>query len=221
MTTNYSASLAKVALERSISSRRSKLVRFLPWKSSKKSWLRKKINSTISSHRGIFSSRYEFILYLVWPPLHHQSAHHLSKLIQILLHNGVLPRRLTLQPPRNQIKILRIAVLTPIFRTKFYISQIVLALEYMHSRDIVYRDLKPENIMIDKKGYIKLTDFGLSKKIKRGQENIFSISGMPEYTAPEIILQQDCSKAVDFWCLGSLLHEMVTGFPPFFSENLS
>lgn len=75
--------------------------------------------------------------------------------------------------------------------------------------------------MIDKKGFVKLTDFGLSKKIKRGQENVFSISGMPEYTAPEILFQRDCTKAVDFWCLGSLLHEMVTGFPPFFSENLN
>ena len=74
----------------------------------------------------------------------------------------------------------------------------------MHSKDIVYRDLKPENIMIDKKGFIKLTDFGLSKKIKRGQENVFSISGMPEYTAPEILFQRECSKAVDFWCLGFL-----------------
>ena len=106
-------------------------------------------------------------------------------------------------------------------RTKFYVSQIVLALDYLHSKDIVYRDLKPENIMIDKRGFIKLTDFGLSKKIKRGQENVFSISGMPEYTAPEILSQRDCTKAVDFWCLGSLLHEMVTGFPPFYSENLN
>ena len=75
--------------------------------------------------------------------------------------------------------------------------------------------------MIDRKGHIKLTDFGLSKKIKRGQENIFSISGMPEYTPPEVLFQKDCSKAVDLWCLGSLLHEMLTGFPPFFSENLN
>ena len=92
-----------------------------------------------------------------------------------------------------------------ISRAKFYISQIILALDYMHSRDIVYRDLKPQNIMLDKKGYVKLTDFGLSKKIKRGQENVFSISGMPQYTAPQILFQHQCSKAVDFWCLGYLL----------------
>jgi serine/threonine protein kinase len=97
----------------------------------------------------------------------------------------------------------------------------VIALNYLHSKDIVYRDLKPENIMIDRQGFIKLSDFGLSKKLKPREENVFSIMGMPEYTAPEILLKRDCTKAVDFWCLGSLLLEMITGFPPFYSENLN
>jgi serine/threonine protein kinase len=83
----------------------------------------------------------------------------------------------------------------------------------------VYRDLKPENILIDKEGYAKLTDFGLSKKIKKNEINKFSLSGMPEYMAPEILNYQECSKAVDFWCLGSLMYEMLTGYVPFFSEN--
>jgi len=93
----------------------------------------------------------------------------------------------------------------------------VLALDYIHSRDVVYRDLKPENVLIDKRGFVKLTDFGLSKKLNKNQENVFSMSGMPEYTPPEILFHRECSKAVDFWCLGSLLHEIVAGFPPFFS----
>lgn len=53
------------------------------------------------------------------------------------------------------------------FRVKFYIAQVILALKYIHKKDIVYRDLKPENILIDKDGYIKLTDFGFSKKLKK------------------------------------------------------
>lgn len=140
------------------------------------------------------------------PPLHHPRTRHLPVRGEILFHPRVLSRRRTLQPASHQGKVLRRTVTHHLCRAKFYISQIVLALEYLHSKDIVYRDLKPENIMIDKKGFVKLTDFGLSKKIKRGQENVFSISGMPEYTAPEILFQRDCTKAVDFWCLGSLLH---------------
>ncbi len=67
---------------------------------------------------------------------------------------------------------------------KFYTAQIILALRYIHKKDIVYRDLKPENILIDKEGYAKLTDFGLSKKIKKNEINKFSLFGMPEYMAP-------------------------------------
>ena len=69
-------------------------------------------------------------------------------------------------------------------RVKFYLAQILLALDYIHQKDVVYRDLKPENVLIDEKGYVRLTDFGLSK---RGKDTYFSINGMPEYMAPEIL----------------------------------
>ena len=77
----------------------------------------------------------------------------------------------------------------------------VLALEYMHQRDIVYRDLKPENVLIDKDGYIKITDFGLSKmNVKLNEAK--TICGTPEYLAPEILDKKGYGKTVDWWTLG-------------------
>lgn len=67
-------------------------------------------------------------------------------------------------------------------------------------------------------GYIKLTDFGLSKILKQ-EEAATSICGTPEYLAPEIIKKLGHGVDVDWWCLGCLIHEMMTGFPPFRSEN--
>ena len=178
MTTNYSVSLEKAPLEKYILSENSKPVRSTPWKWSRKNLSNKKTNSNTSSPKETFSSKY-LHSYLVWTPLHNPNQNNFSEWNQVLLYHGVLPRRIALQLTRHQGKILRRTVTLLSSRAKFYVSQIVLALDYMHSKDIVYRDLKPENIMIDNKGYIKLTDFGLSKKIKRGQENVFSISGMP------------------------------------------
>lgn len=103
-------------------------------------------------------------------------------------------------------------------QTKFYAAQIVLALEYLHNKDIIYRDLKPENVLIDETGYLRLTDFGLSK-MKVQNNDAMSICGTPEYLAPEIILKEGHGKAVDWWCLGSIIFEMITGLPPFYSKN--
>lgn len=100
--------------------------------------------------------------------------------------------------------------------SKFYGAQVVLALEYLHSCELVYRDLKPENILIDRTGYIKITDFGFCKLI-RGRT--WTLCGTPEYLAPEIILSKGYGMSVDWWSLGILLFEMTAGHPPFFASD--
>uniref|UniRef100_A0A0A9X7D8 cAMP-dependent protein kinase catalytic subunit PRKX n=1 Tax=Lygus hesperus TaxID=30085 RepID=A0A0A9X7D8_LYGHE len=100
--------------------------------------------------------------------------------------------------------------------TRFYATEILLALAYMHSKDIVYRDLKPENVLIDNEGHVKLTDFGFAKRIVG---RTWTLCGTPEYLAPELIQSKGHSKPVDWWAFGILLFEMLAGYPPFYDEN--
>jgi len=79
--------------------------------------------------------------------------------------------------------------------------------------------LKPENVLIGVDGYIKLTDFGLSKNNVTGDYDTFSVCGTPEYLAPEVIKKLGHGKPVDWWCFGSLIYELVHGLPPFYSKN--
>jgi serine/threonine protein kinase len=101
---------------------------------------------------------------------------------------------------------------------KFFAAEIVIILEYLHKKDVMYRDLKPENILIANDGHLKLTDFGFSKVI-REQEKAWTLCGTPEYLSPEIILSKGHGKAVDLWALGILLYEMLVGYPPFFDQT--
>nr|CAH7754079.1 unnamed protein product [Callosobruchus chinensis] len=99
---------------------------------------------------------------------------------------------------------------------RFYASQVLLALEFLHFCDILYRDLKPENILIDSKGYVKIADLGFCKIVKG---RTWTLCGTPEYIAPEIILSKGYGKAVDYWSFGVLLFEMSAGYPPFTSSD--
>jgi serine/threonine protein kinase len=96
---------------------------------------------------------------------------------------------------------------------RLYAAEIAIALDYLHSRGVVYRDLKPENILFDECGHIKLTDFGLAKEI--GASTTSTFCGTSHYLAPEIITRQGYSYPIDWWALGILLCEMVTGQCPF------
>jgi len=98
----------------------------------------------------------------------------------------------------------------------FYTTEILLALEYLHERDIAYRDLKPENLLIASDGHLKITDFGFAKKIT---DRSFTLCGTPEYLAPELIMSTGHNKGVDWWALGVLIFEMLAGYPPFYDTN--
>eukprot|EP00920_Eleutheroschizon_duboscqi_P010321 GHVT01023968.1.p1 GENE.GHVT01023968.1~~GHVT01023968.1.p1 ORF type:complete len:388 (-),score=80.90 GHVT01023968.1:178-1248(-) len=104
-------------------------------------------------------------------------------------------------------------------RCRFYSAELILALEHLHEHHIVYRDLKPENVLLDEEGHIRLTDFGLSKEGIHDNRSASSLCGTPEYLAPEIINRTGHGRAVDWWSLGALIFEMLTGLPPFYSRN--
>lgn len=98
----------------------------------------------------------------------------------------------------------------------FYAACVLSGLSYLHSKNIVYRDLKPENLMIDNEGYVKIIDFGFSKKIVG---KTYTLCGTPEYLAPELVIGRGHNKSVDYWAYGVLIFEMLCGYSPFAEKD--
>ncbi|KAI8616423.1 kinase-like domain-containing protein [Chytriomyces sp. MP71] len=104
---------------------------------------------------------------------------------------------------------------------KFYTCELICAIEYLHRHGIIHRDLKPENVLLDSSGHVALTDFGFAKEDMTFGAVTNSFCGTAAYLAPEIILGEGYGLPIDWWSLGILFYEMITGLPPFFHENMN
>jgi len=106
-------------------------------------------------------------------------------------------------------------------KVQFYCAEIVCGLEYLHACGVIYRDLKPKNILLTYDGHICMTDFGISKEgLVSDDDHTATFCGTPEYLAPEILQGKSYGKAVDWWSFGTLMYEMLTGLPPFYSQDV-
>ena len=99
---------------------------------------------------------------------------------------------------------------------QFYVANVALGLEHMHNENIIFRDLKPENLVFGSNGYLKIVDLGFSKRITG---MTFTLCGTPDYVSPEIVANKGHGKPVDFWSLGILLYEMLTGYTPYTDDD--
>lgn len=102
-----------------------------------------------------------------------------------------------------------------------YTREIINAVKYLHSREVIHRDLKLGNIFLGEKFEIKLGDFGLATKLEFLNEKKRSICGTPNYIAPEIISGQGYSYSVDIWSIGVIIYTLLVGIPPFETDNVA
>lgn len=102
---------------------------------------------------------------------------------------------------------------------QFYMGQIVLMLDYLHNQNIIYRDLKPENIILHVDGYLRLIDFGSAIVLPTKFAKTFSVTGTPEFMAPELLLKNGHTLSVDFWAFGIILYEFITKQNPFYESD--
>ena len=104
-------------------------------------------------------------------------------------------------------------------KARFYLVEVLLALQELHSHGIIFRDLKPENVVLDAEGHARLTDFGLSKEGVGDGQLARSFCGSVAYLAPEMLRRSGHTRSVDWYLFGVLLYEMLSGAPPYYSSN--
>lgn len=105
-------------------------------------------------------------------------------------------------------------------RARFYAAEIMLGLRHLHTLDVLHRDIKMENVLVDAKGHVHLTDFGLSKEHGAHKGGSQTFCGTPEYVAPELLQRQKYGQAADWWSFGVMVYEMLAGFTPFADGNM-
>ncbi|KAM3868401.1 serine/threonine-protein kinase N2-like [Diretmus argenteus] len=104
-------------------------------------------------------------------------------------------------------------------QTRFYSACVLLGLEFLHLNKIIYRDLKLDNLLMDADGFVKITDFGLCKEGMGHGDRTSTFCGTPEFLAPEVLTDDNYTRAVDWWGMGVLIFEMLVGESPFPGED--
>ena len=161
-------------------------------------------------HLVLQKVKHPFIVKLYWTLQDYSLMNETYFLVLELVQGGTLFELQSSQPKHRFNKK----------QTKFYTAEVYLALEHLHSKNIIFRDLKPENVLVTCIGHIKLTDFGMAKQLLTTEERHQSILGTPQFMAPEIIENQAYTYPVDFWALGCLVFEMLHSYSPFANKNL-
>ena len=160
---------------------------------------RKQVNHTMTERSLLEKLNHPFIVKLIYAFQDKEKLYFITEFMQ----GGELFFHLRRNPQYKEKSV------------KFYMSEILLAIDYMHKNNFIYRDLKPENILIDKYGHIKLTDFGLSKLLDEEEQKTYTLCGTAEYLAPEIIFEKGYDKTCDWFSFGVVLFEMLCGIHPF------
>ena len=119
-------------------------------------------------------------------------------------------------PGGELFSLLRNSLSFPVDQAKFYVAHIITIFEYLHEKKIIYRDLKPEKNLINKNGYLKLTNFGFAKVI---EGKTYTLCGTPEYLIPEIILNKGQGMPLDWWTIGILLYKILVRADPFSDDD--